>query len=386
MVGKSMKCNIGLLGCGTVGGGIVDIIEKNPTLGTNAQIKRILIRNKSKYSAYDQNKITNNAADILNDESINVVVEVMGGIHPAYEYITRALKSHKHVITANKELLSLHLKDLLSLAKENNVRLLFEASVCGGVPIIKNVVSNSQVNPISHIEGILNGSTNFLLSLVQKEKVSIDDGLERAKELGFLEADPTDDICGYDARRKLAILSMLAYKKIIDPNGIYTFPLKNLNDKFIEKVKNLGYVMRYIASSIDNESNIEADVVPTLVLRDNIYSLIGRELNIVMINGINTGALEFIGKGAGRYPTANAVVSDLWEIILDNPNIDIEIEPIKISITNCAKYRYLVQSQNKLDEKIFKMIDDCFYVSNPISLDEIRNIENSIDFMARIKD
>ena len=385
MVEKSMKCNIGLLGCGTVGGGIVEIVEKNSSLAANAQIKRILVRNKSKYSSYDQNKITTNADEILNDDSINVVIEVMGGIHPAYEYINRALKAHKHVITANKELLSLHLRELLALAKENNVRLLFEASVCGGVPIIRNVISNSQVNPISHIEGILNGSTNFLLSLVQKEKVSIDDGLERAKELGFLEADPTDDICGYDAKRKLAILSMLAYKKIIDPNDIYTYPLKNLNDEFIKNVKKLGYVMRYIASSTDNGSIIEADVVPTLVTMDDIYSLIGRELNIVMINGSNTGKLEFIGKGAGRFPTANAVVSDLWEIILDAINANIEIVSIKAAITNNTKYRYLVQSHKELNEDKFKRIDECLYISNPISLYELREVEDLIEFMARIK-
>ena len=313
---------IGLLGLGTVGSGVYEIINQKrgnyfAQSKDEAVITKILVRDPHKERNIDipSDILTENFEDILNDEEIQVVIFVMGGMEPEYTYMLQTMKKGKHVITANKAVVSEHMEELIKVSKENNVHFLFEASVGGGVPIISSLYQTLYINRISEIKGILNGTTNFILSKMAYEGWDFHDTLIKAQEVGFAEADPTADIEGFDISRKLSILSSIAFGAHIRDEHIYKRGIREVEQFDLKITQDMDYILKYLAHAILQDGNYYASVEPVLLPHTNIMSNVNEEFNIISIHGNIIGELNFYGKGAGKDATANAVVGDLLYII-----------------------------------------------------------------------
>lgn len=312
--------SIAVLGYGTVGTGIAELINKNKDrfekfTGEDLQISNILVKNLEKH----KNKkffhlVTNDIEDVFN-KSVDIVVEVMGGINPAYEYIKKALKLKKHVVTANKDLIAEHGKELLDLADKNGVTLNFEASVGGGIPILKPLMECLVGNEIVGIKAILNGTTNFILTKMFKENMNYNEALKLAQELGFAEANPDSDVLGYDAARKLSILSTIAYNRKVDWKNIDINGITDIDKEDFKYAKLKGYNIKLLAISKKVDDKVYASVKPVMLKADSELGKIDDELNAIMIEGDAVGKVVFSGKGAGMLPTASSVFGDITDII-----------------------------------------------------------------------
>lgn len=314
--------NIGLLGLGTVGSGVFDIIKyKNDKLkkatGKELNISKILVRDKSKNRGLDVEKsiLTENADDILENNDIDIVVEVMGGIDLAYQYIKKALSNGKSVVTANKAVISLHLEELDKLAKDNNCGLMYEASVAGGIPIIKGLNQALRINKIDNIEGILNGTTNFILTKMYDENLSFEEALNLAHKLGYAEADPTDDLEGFDAARKISILASLAFNAKTSIKDVDCFGITSIKSFDIKIFKSLGLAPKLLGCAIKKGNEFSLTVEPILVDDTSLFSAVKNAFNAVNLNCDTVGTLQFYGQGAGKLPTGDAVVSDIIDIV-----------------------------------------------------------------------
>lgn len=307
---------IGILGYGTVGSGLIDVIDNNKDK-RNIEVVSILVRDKNKYEGvkyYD--KLTTDVEEIFS-ENLDVLVEVMGGLHPSLEYIKRALKSRINVVTANKDLLAEHGDELVKLAKENDVNIKFEASVGGGIPVLKPLIESLEGNCINSIYAILNGTTNFILSKMYNENLSYDVALKQAQDLGFAEANPDSDVLGYDAARKLSILSTLAYNNRVYWKDLYLEGITNIDKKDIEYAKKLNCKIKLVGQSKYENNKVSGFVRPVLVGYNSILANIENEFNVVVLNGDSVGEVSFVGKGAGKLATGSAVYGDVIDI-LDN--------------------------------------------------------------------
>ncbi|MCL1802798.1 MAG: homoserine dehydrogenase [Eubacteriaceae bacterium] len=310
---------IGLLGLGVVGAGVYEIInlKKGESLASEGlEIKKILIRDLGKDRGYSipKHMLTTDFSDILNDPEIGLIACVMGGQQFEYECIKQALMLKKHVVTANKEVLARHIDELTSLAKENGVQLLFEASVGGGIPIINSVVELLKINRIDRITGILNGTTNYILTKIAKEKMQFNDVLKEAQQLGFAEADPSADIEGFDVMRKISILASLCFQTVIKEEDVHQRGISNVRLDDLLMADYFGYAIKYIAKAARAGNSYSVTVAPVLIRKDSVIANVNAEYNIVIVDGDIIGELCFIGKGAGRDATANAVVSDILKI------------------------------------------------------------------------
>ncbi|HHY43014.1 MAG TPA: homoserine dehydrogenase [Thermoanaerobacterales bacterium] len=315
---------IGLLGLGTVGTGVVELIEKNNNIiakriNEHINIKKVLVKDLNKQrSPLVEGKITDRFEDIIEDEEISVIVEVMGGEEPALTYIREALNRGKHVVTANKEVISKHGKELLELSAKNDVNLLFEASVGGGIPIIRPMKRCLSANQITKIMGILNGTTNYILSQMTEHGKSFDEALKEAQLAGYAESDPTDDIKGFDAARKIAILSSIAFNTRITADQVYTEGIDSVSQADIQYAKEMGQVIKLIAMGKKHENSVEVAVTPILLPEDHPLASVGGPFNAIMVEGNAVGPVMFYGLGAGKMPTASAVVADIMEAIKNN--------------------------------------------------------------------
>ncbi len=314
--------NIGLLGLGTVGSGVFDIIkDRNEKLkkatGKDIKISKILVRDKSKDRGLDVDSsvLTEDADDILNNDEIDIVVEVMGGIDLAYDYMKRALKSGKSVVTANKAVISLHLEELDRLAKENGCGLMYEASVAGGIPIIKGLNEALRINRIDNIEGILNGTTNFILTKMYEDNLSFEEALDLAHKYGYAEADPTDDIEGFDAARKISILASLAFDAKASIDDVDCFGITSIKASDVKVFKELGLAPKLLGCAIRKGNEFSLTVEPILVDDTSLFSAVKDAFNAVNLDCDTVGPLQFYGQGAGKFPTGDAVVSDIIDII-----------------------------------------------------------------------
>lgn len=306
---------IGLLGYGTIGKGVFEISKINPYI----EVVKIL----EKKEKFDQNYIdlfVSAIDEIVNDESIELVVEVLGGYDFAKGCIEKALKNKKHVVTANKEIIAKDIDVLLDLAKENGVSLLYEASVGGGIPIIKNLKEITLVSKISKITGILNGTTNYIITNMFNG-MPFEEALKKAQELGFAEADPTADLEGFDMMRKIAILSDLAWNTKIDINKINHKSFKSITQKDIEDAIKNDKVIKYVCESSLVNDEINISVYPKVFEKTHLFANVNYEVNAVILETYPNDTLSFIGKGAGSLPTASAVVSDIVDII-NNKNVE----------------------------------------------------------------
>ncbi|MGN1194938.1 MAG: homoserine dehydrogenase [Acutalibacteraceae bacterium] len=308
--------NVAILGFGVVGSGVAEVISKNADAilensGTELNLRRILdIRDfeNNKFSSL----MTKNFDDVLNDDEIDIVVETMGGVTPAFDFVCACLKKGKHVVTSNKELVAKRGYELLSLARENNVNFLFEASVGGGIPIIRPISRCLAGNRISEIAGILNGTTNFILDKMIVDKMSFEQALKLAQDNGFAERDPSADIDGHDACRKICILASLAFGHHVYPDGVYTEGISKITLKDVEDAGKLGYVIKLIARTKMLESGkIIIMVSPALVKKESILASVNGVFNACLVRGDATGDILMYGKGAGKLATASAVVGDV---------------------------------------------------------------------------
>lgn len=359
---------IGLLGLGTVGRGVYEIInnEKGSLFKNNAgtvQIVKILVHDLSKDrgSDLDYSLLTSNPDDILLNNDIDLVVAVMGGSDPEYSYVLKALNNKKHVVTANKQIISEHMDVLLKTARENNVSILFEGSVGGGIPIIDTMQQLLKINKINRITGILNGTTNFILSQMSQNGSSFNDVLALAQKLGFAEADPTADIMGFDVSRKISILSSLAYNHIIKDDEIYKRGITGIEPCDIDMLKNNGYVIKYVAQSVLIGDKYYISVEPALIKANTELATVNNEFNVIILDGNIIGEIRISGKGAGRNPTANAVVGDIIYIMEHKAPIENNFEsPVASNGIDIFRGRYYFRvkiNNNKQFRSAFDCID-----------------------------
>lgn len=361
---------IAILGYGTVGKGLVERIEGNKDR-RKIEITSILVRNKNKYkSSRYIDIITDNIEDVFKDD-IDILVELMGGLHPSYEYIKRALKNKINVVTANKDMLAEYGDKLVKLAKENNVSLRFEASVGGGIPVLKPLTESLEGDSIESMCAILNGTTNFILSKMYDEGLTYDEVLKEAQKLGFAESNPEADVEGYDAARKLSILSTLAYNRRVYWKDFYLEGISKIDMKDIDYAKKMGCKIKLVGQSKKNNEKVSGFVRPVLVDNNSLLSRIDNEYNIVVFNGDSVGELSFVGKGAGKEPTGSAVYADVIDIF-DNriANIDqFTQDKIEVEKTISNKCQVLLRFKSPKKEEIISLINAC--------IDEYDVIEDS---------
>lgn len=303
------KKNIALLGMGTVGRAVYEEIKSN--------VSSVLVKNitKKRNIHFSEKIITNDFEEIIQDNNIDIVIELIGGETPAYNYIKRSIKSNKNVITANKEVMGKYGEELLDLAEKNNVFLLYEASVAGGIPIISPLVSDLSANDFSSIRGIINGTTNYILTKMANEKLELAEVLKEAQDLGYAEADPTSDIDGFDAQYKISILSRIAFNTNVSIDQIYVEGISNIKSTDFAYASELGYTVKLLATaSINNDNNLLVKVHPALIPNHVPMSSVNGVLNAVEIKGDLVGTLWFQGAGAGAKATASSVLSDLIKI------------------------------------------------------------------------
>ena len=339
---------IAILGFGTVGSGVYEIAK---TL-KNIEVKKVLEKDLSKI-----NIATDNYDEIINDKEIELVVECMGGLHPAYEFIMQALKSKKSVVSANKAVIAKYLDEFLQAAKENNVEFRFEASVGGGIPCLAGIQKVRRVENIDKFYGIFNGTSNFILDNMYRFENEFFTTLKTAQELGYAEADPSADIDGYDVTNKVIISFALAYDSFIK-NEFPCFTMRNITKEDILYFKKNGYIAKYIgeATTVGNEyeASVMLNLFPTNALEGNVLS----NYNIVTVQSHTMGEVKFYGQGAGKLPTANAIIQDILDIQANISFNPISIEKKYSYSAKLFKHRYVLRSNEELKEEFDKIEKD----------------------------
>ena len=312
------EISIGLLGLGTVGSGVAKIIQQHQQdlhhkLGAQVSIRKVLVRDakKDRLSSLDPSVFTTDVEEILNDSSLDIIVEVMGGMDGAKSAIEKALKAGKQVVTANKDVMAEYGHELLKLADAEKCDLFYEASVAGGVPIIRTLEDGLASDRISSLMGIVNGTTNFILTKMKKENMTYEDALAEATELGYAEADPSADVDGIDAARKMVILSSLAFSTEVHLDDVLVRGMKEIRDGDLELANKFGYTMKMVGSSTKDEDGIEVSVEPIFLANSHPLASVNNEFNAVYIYGDAVGETMLYGPGAGSLPTATSVVSDI---------------------------------------------------------------------------
>lgn len=314
------KLKVGLLGCGTVGGGLVELVHKNSSLirqraGVELSISKILVRDslKERHNSVDRDLLTTHPEKVINN-GCDLVVELVGGIEPARGFIQRSLARGKHVVTANKALLAIDGYSLMKAAEIQNVRLGFEASVCGGIPIIRALRNGLVGNRIHSLTGILNGTCNYILTRMTEDRMDFDSALAEAQAKGFAEADPTLDIDGHDAAQKLKILAELAFSTRVASGAVATDGIRNITADDVQAARELGYVIKHVATAEVSGDNIALEVQAMLLPATHQLAGIRDENNAVFVRGDAVGEMLFSGRGAGSLPSASAVLSDIVDI------------------------------------------------------------------------
>ncbi len=380
--------NIAIIGFGVVGSGVYEIMERNnaqlkKSCGDGICVKHILdIRDFPGHSG--EALFTKDFADILNDSETSIVVETMGGVRFAYEYTRAALESGKSVVTSNKELVAACGEEFFALAKKHNVRYMYEASVGGGIPIIRPMANDLAANEVVCVAGILNGTTNYILTKMFKENDSFENALKTAQELGYAEKDPTADIDGADACRKTAILMSLATGKKMPADAVHTEGIRSLTAEDVTYAAALECTIKLIGSGFVKDGRVGAFVEPMLVPRENLLSGVEDVFNAVSVKGNMVGNLLFYGRGAGKLPTASAVVADVCDIARSpeyNGAFSWEKEERgKIVPYEETKARFFVRIESAQREKIeaefgetefIRGVNDIGFVSPKITVKEL---------------
>lgn len=311
--------NIALLGFGTVGSGVAETIKRNSQmmaeqLGCQLKITYVLVRHPDKYKnvpLLEGVHLTSSFQEIMADPDIGIVVEVMGGIHPAKEYIFEALNHKMSVVSANKDVVALFGPEIMHTAMENHVNFSCEASVGGGIPILRPLHDSLAANEIESIVGIVNGTTNFILSSMDEEGVSYSDALRVAQKKGFAEADPTNDVCGYDAARKLAILASIGFRANVTFDDVLVEGIEKISQKDVQYASEMGYAIKLLAVGTRQDNGIALNVYPAFVPRTHPLASVKGSYNAIYVTGNIVDDVMFYGRGAGSLPTASAVMADV---------------------------------------------------------------------------
>jgi len=313
---------VGLIGIGTVGGGTYKVFTENAKeilkkTGISIDVARVADKNLAlaKKVVGDENKVTDDAFDIVNDKEIDLVIELIGGTGIAKELVEAALANKKHVVTANKALIAMHGEGLVELAEKNKVILAYEASVAGGIPIIKAIREGLAANQIEWIAGIINGTTNYILSEMRENNLTFDVALKQAQELGYAEADPTFDVEGVDAAHKVTIMASIAFGIPVNFEGAYVEGISQLQQKDIAYAEELGYRIKLLAITKAHSDAVEIRVHPTLIPEKRLVANVNGPMNAVLVKGNMVGPTLYYGAGAGAEPTASAVVADVIDIV-----------------------------------------------------------------------
>lgn len=305
----SKKLTIGLFGYGCVGKGLYEVLQRTPSI--NATVQLICVKDKLKSRDLPSSYFTYNKFDILNNPDIDVVVELIDDADEAFELVKYALQNGKAVVTANKKMLANHFKTLITLAQQKNVPLLYEASVGGSIPIIRSLEEYYNTDTLSSVEGILNGTTNYILTKTLQEQRSYQAVLKEAQDLGFAESNPTMDVQAFDPKFKLVILLAHAFGLIVQPDEILNSGIEQLSSYDIQYAQEKGYRIKLIAQAVQQDNGISACVLPRFVLPNDVFYEVNNEFNAVQVSAAFSDKQLLTGKGAGSFPTAAAVLSDI---------------------------------------------------------------------------
>lgn len=313
------EINIAFLGFGTVGSGTAEALARNrefieEQLGCAVRVKSVLVRNPAKYAEHallEGVRLTGDFQDILDDPEIQIVIEVMGGIHPAKEYIYQALQHGKNVVSANKDLVALYGPEIIQIALMNHVNFSCEASVGGGIPILMPLHDSLAGNQIEKIIGIVNGTTNYILTSMTDIGESYETALKEAQDKGFAEADPTNDVCGYDAARKLAILASIGFRANVTFDDVLVEGIEKIAQEDVTYAREMGYVIKLLAVALRQESGIALNVYPAFVPESHPLASVKGAYNAIYVVGNAVDDVMFYGKGAGALPTGSAVLGDI---------------------------------------------------------------------------
>ena len=376
------QLNIGIFGFGCVGQGLYFAIENST--GFTTSIKKIVVKNKNKERSIDADYFSFDKNDILNDEEINVVVELIDDADEAFNIVSQAIKKGKHVVTANKKMLGLHMEELLALKNEYNVSLLYEASACGSIPIIRTLEEYFDNEELECVSGIFNGTTNYILTKTINENISYDEALKNAQAKGFAETDPTSDVEGFDAMYKTIILSLHAFGVILKDADLLRFGITTLQPNDILYAKENGYSIKLVPTIKKLAGGkIAAYILPKFVTTENHLSKVDNEFNGVLVEGLISGEQFFMGRGAGSHPTGAAVLSDIsalsYGYSYDNKKMQQQYKP---AFTNDVAIKVFVSSNNKesLDKIIFRNVEknveapEYFYKIGEIKVGDLKTI------------
>lgn len=335
---------IGIIGLGTVGTGVVKTLKKF----NNIKILKAAVKNINKKRDVSLDYITDDPYEIANDPEINVVVEVAGGVDPCLDVLKTAIKNKKHIVTANKELLAKFGDEIFNLANENNVTVLYEAAVAGGIPIIGPIKTTLRGNEFDKVVGILNGTTNYILTKMETDNLSYADCLKQAQELGYAETDPTNDVEGFDTMFKTAILANIVFHKKIDLSKIYREGITKISIDDIKCAKEFSYKIKLmgIAKKVQNKDVLDIRVHPVLVSEKSMVSGINNATNTVLLEGFPVGEIMFTGPGAGEAPTASSVVGDILAIASEISYTDTVLPYSRVKPQDNAIQQDILETKN----------------------------------------
>ena len=341
------KIKIGMLGLGTVGSGVYKTLKRFD----NVEIVKISVKNKNKprnIEGLDESSLITDPYEIIDDPNIDIFVEVIGGVNPAWEYISEALKKGKHIVTANKELLAKKGKELFELAEKCNRVVLYEAAIAGGIPLIMPLKTIMAGNKISNIQAILNGTTNYILTKMNADGASYEDVLKEAQELGYAETDPTGDVEGYDAAYKITTLATIAFGKRIDINNVYREGISHVKAQDMTAARELGYKIKLIAlGRLNEKGQADVRVHPMLVPNHSTLAHIDYVTNAVGLNGFPIGDIVLSGPGAGEFPTASSVIGDILNIAAEIDKTDYVLPMMRCTHSQDADMIPIDETYNK---------------------------------------
>ncbi|MBQ0065259.1 MAG: homoserine dehydrogenase [Firmicutes bacterium] len=355
---------LAILGFGTIGGGVYEIVNerKSPALMDCEVVKILdLPQNKDKLDI-----IVCDIKDISEDETIDVVVETMGGIHPAYEFIMDCLAHKKHVVTANKAVVAAHMEDFLQAAKENGVKFLFEASTGGGIPWLESIKKARRIDEIQSFYGIFNGTTNYILDSMNKENKSFEEALKNAQALGYAERNPSADIDGYDVSNKVVISSALSFDLRIGVKDFPCYTMSTISFDDIQFLKSKGQMIKYIGEASVKDGAYEAFVMPNVVSATSLEANVPSNFNLISLYGETIGELKFYGQGAGKLPTANAIVEDVLDIKEGISFGEVSLKKEIAYSDTLQGHTYLIRTNKMYDEDIVDCVEHVganYYVS-----------------------
>ena len=368
---------IAILGYGTVGSGVYDIITNGkPQELKKIEVKRVFARSRDKMPL-----ATDDINEIINDGEILVVVECLGGINPAYEFIKKSLESKKHVVTANKAVAAKYLDEFVELAEKNGVKFIFEASVGGGIPWLVNLERTRRVDEVKRVYGIFNGTSNFILDNMYKNNEEFESTLKTAQNLGYAEADPSADVDGGDVVNKIILSNALAFDIHVDPD-FPTYSMRNITKNDIDYLKQYDLAVKYIGETNVADGKYETSVMLSIFGKESQEAVVPLNNNIITLDGSFIGELKFYGQGAGKLPTGNAIVQDIVDISEGASRVDVVINNNLTYTEELTRRNYLVRSSVKLTGNLIESIEEYkgnFYVkTKEISLKQLSRLVNDV--------